>query len=88
MKRLTHWPKHNFCPAWSADGKKIAYAVSMENSRPEIYIMNIQGEDQIRLTHNEDGDTLPNWSANGDKLLITGFRNGNYEVCVLQISKN
>ncbi|NER15026.1 hypothetical protein GWK08_16340 [Leptobacterium flavescens] len=84
-KRLTNWPKHNFCPSWSADGKKIAYVTSMENSRPEIYIMNSDGSNQQRITYNNDGDTLPNWSPDGKKLLITAFRNGNYEICELKL---
>ncbi len=86
-KRLTNWPKHNFCPAWSNNGKKIAHVISMENSRPEIYIMNKNGKKLKRITYNEDGDTLPSWSPNDDKLLITAYRNGNFEICELQIEQ-
>lgn len=81
IQRLTNWPKHNFCPRWSPDGNLITYVTSMENSRPEIYVMNADGSNQTRITNNEDGDTLPAWSPNGTKLLVTGFRNGNYEIC-------
>ena len=84
-RRLTHWPKHNFCPAWSNDGGHFVYVTSMENTRPEIYIMNSDGSNQTRITYNEDGDTLPDWSPNGNKLLITGYRNGNFEICELEL---
>ena len=87
-ERLTNWSKHNFCARWSNDGRKIAYVTSMENNRPEIYIMDANGENQVRITHNNDGDTLPNWSADSKKLLITGFRDGNYEICELTIHTN
>lgn len=83
-RRLTNWPTHNFCPSWSADGQKIAYVTSMENSRPEIYLMDADGKNPIRLTHNEDGDTLPNWHPSENKILITAYRNGNYEICELE----
>lgn len=86
--RLTYWPKHNFCPSWSQDNKKIAYVTSMENSRPEIYVMDADGDNQVRVTYNEDGDTLPNWSTDGKKLLITGYRNGNFEICELTLGAN
>lgn len=86
-KRLTNWPKHNFCPSWSPDGSQIAYAQSMEGSRPEIYVMNADGSGAIRLTHNEDGETLPNWSPEGDKLLMTAYRKGNYELVEVLIPK-
>ncbi|MEM7087143.1 MAG: hypothetical protein AAF489_13230 [Bacteroidota bacterium] len=84
-KRLTHWPKHNFCPSWSNDGKRIAYVTSMQDNRPEIFIMDANGENASRVTYNNDGDTLPNWSMDNKKLLITAYRNGNYEICELSI---
>ncbi|MEP1093992.1 MAG: hypothetical protein ABJG78_02720 [Cyclobacteriaceae bacterium] len=86
-KRLTNCPKHNFCPQWSKDGKMIAYATSMENSRPEIYIMDVDGKNQRRITNNADGDTLPSWSSDGKKLLVTGYRNGNYEICEITLER-
>ncbi|MDN5201675.1 DPP IV N-terminal domain-containing protein [Fulvivirgaceae bacterium BMA10] len=87
LTRLTNWPKHNFCPAWSPDGEKIVYATSMENSRPELYIMSKKGRDQTRITFNEDGDTEPSWSPDGNQIAFTGFRNGSYEICILDLEK-
>ena len=84
--RLTNWPKHNFCPAWSNDDKRIVYVTSMEEVRPEIFIMDADGQNAVRITNNEDGDTLPDWSPSGDKLLITGYRNGNFEICELELN--
>lgn len=86
--RLTNWPKHNFCPSWSNDGKRIVYVTSMEGTRPEIYIMGSNGENQTRITKNSDGDTLPSWHPNEEnKLLITGFRNGSYQICELKLNE-
>ena len=83
--RLTNWSKHNFCPSWSFDNSKIVYVTSMESTRPEIYIMDRDGKNQTRITENENGDTLPNWHPNTDKLLITAYRNGSYQVCELEL---
>ncbi len=85
--RLTNWPKHNFCPSWSNDGKRIAYVTSMQGTRPEIYIMDSNGKNQTRITENNYGDTLPSWSPNNNTLLITGFRNGSYQICKLELSE-
>lgn len=82
-KRLTEWPKHNFCPSWSADNNQIAYVTSMEGTRPEIYIMHADGSNKQRITFNENGETLPNWHPTENKLLITAYRNGNFQICVL-----
>ncbi len=87
-KRLTNWPKHNFCPSWSNDNSRIVYVTSMEGIRPEIYIMDSDGNNQVRITHNKDGETLPDWSPNGNKILITAYRNGNFEICELELHFN
>ncbi len=82
-KRLTTWPAHNFCPSWSSDDKQIVYVTSIENSRPEIFIMDHDGENKMRITFNDDGETLPNWHPYENKILMTAYRNGNYEICEL-----
>lgn len=85
-KRLTRRTEHDFCPAWSPDGEHIAYVSSLKDSRPEIYLMNRNGKKKKRITENEWGETLPIWSPDGQKLLITAFRNGNYELCEVDLS--
>jgi len=87
-ERLTNWPKHNFCPSWSNDNSKIVYVASMEDIRPEIYVMDSDGKNKVRITKNEDGDTLPDWSPSGNNILITGYRNGNFEICELELQMN
>lgn len=51
----------------------------MEKIRPEIYIMDSNGQNQLRVTYNEDGDTLTYSSPTENKILITGYRNGNFK---------
>jgi len=87
FQRLTNWPTHNFCPAWSRDGTKIAFAQSMPNSRPEIFIMNIDGSEKTRVTENEDGETLPSWAADGKSLLVTAYRQGHYQICSIKLAE-
>ena len=83
--RLTTWPTHNFCPSVSPDNKRIVYVTSMEDTRPEIYIMDFDGSNKTRITMNADGDTLPNWHPTENTLLITAYRNGNFEICKLNL---
>jgi TolB protein len=85
--RLTQWPQHDFCPTWSNNGRRIAFVRSMENNRPEIYIMNWNGKSKRRITFNDNGDTLPNWSPNDINLLITGYRNGSYQICKILLKE-
>jgi len=78
--RLTRWPTDNFDASISNSGTKIAYVTSMENSKPEIYIMNKDGKGQRRITFNDETDILPNWSPQDFNLLITGTRNGSFQI--------
>ena len=49
-------------PTWSPDGKKIAF-VSFRDGNPEIYVMNADGSEQIRLTDDPTHvDWQPAWS--------------------------
>jgi len=87
LKRIIEGPTHNFCPSISPDGQKVVYAESQENSRPEIFVSEIDGSNKIRVTNNSDGETLPSWSPDGEYLLITAYRNGNYEICRIKLDK-
>jgi TolB protein len=55
-------------PAWSPDGKSIAF-VSTRDGNAEIYVMRADGSDQRRLTHTPAAnDTAPVWSPDGKKV--------------------
>ncbi|MCK5400328.1 MAG: PD40 domain-containing protein, partial [Flavobacteriaceae bacterium] len=85
--RLTYWPTHNFCPTWSHNGNRIVYVTSMEDNEPEIYIMGKDGKAKQRITFNDAVDTLPTWSPKDINLLITGYRNGSYQICKILLKE-
>jgi TolB protein len=85
--RLTRSPTHDFCPSISNSGSKIVYVTSMEDGKPEIFIMNKDGKSQRRITFNDETDTLPNWSPQDFNLLITGFRNGSFQICKILLKE-
>ncbi|WP_367279638.1 hypothetical protein [Ulvibacterium sp.] len=61
LKNLSNSEGYNEFGAWSPDGKKITF-VSDRDGNNEIYIMNADGTQQIRLTNNSFDDTIPSWS--------------------------
>lgn len=85
-ERLTNYPLHDFCPAWSALGNFIVYVKSMETIRTELYRMDLKTKKETRITFNKEGDTEPALSPDGKKLAWTGFRNGNFEICIMDIN--
>ena len=64
---LTQNPADDTSPAWSPDGKKIAFL-----SNGHIYIMNADGRSVIRLT--EEGGRDPVWSPDGKKIAFESWR--------------
>jgi TolB protein len=82
--RLTSNGAGNREPAWSPDGKKIAY-VSERDGNPEIYVMNADGSDSARLTRSPGIDSSPAWSPGGTQLALISDRDGAPEVYVMNL---
>jgi TolB protein len=59
----------------------------MEDSKAEIYVMNKDGKTKQRVTFNDVVDTLPTWSPKDINLLITGYRNGSYQICKILLKE-
>ena len=54
-------PDDDLFGSWSPDGNKIAFRRGMDENS-DIYAMNSDGSEQIRLTNNPDYDGHPAWS--------------------------
>lgn len=62
-------------PALSPDGKKVAFSLAVEGN-VDIFVMNIDGSDFLRLTSNPTVDTNPSWAPGGRSILFTSDRTG------------
>jgi TolB protein len=70
VQRLTHGAKASR-PAWSPDGKKIAFGSSLHGTLREIYVMDADGSNMKRLTDSPGGrigSASPSWSPDGKKI--------------------
>src|SRR5206468_2344153 len=54
----------NQFPAWSRDGKKIAFT-SVRTGIFQVWSMDADGSNQIQLTNQQYGVVLPSWSPDG-----------------------
>ncbi len=61
---------------------RIAF-VSNRDGNPEIYTMNTDGSDVVRLTENPANDYAPAWSPDGTRLAFVSERDGNHEIYVM-----
>ena len=69
-------------PAWSPSGQKIVF-VSTRDGNKEIYVMDPDGEHQLRLTNNKRDDNYPAWSPDGQQIVFVSRRDGNFEIYVM-----
>ena len=49
----------------------------------EIYVMEVDGNNQRRLTNNPNWDTQPSWSPDGKRIAFRSDRDGNDEIYVM-----
>jgi Tol biopolymer transport system component len=70
-------------PTWSPDGTKIAFDSDRDHPRGEIYIMNADGSNVVRLTSNSAQDFGPAWSPDGSKIAFVSDQDGEWEIVVM-----
>jgi Tol biopolymer transport system component len=64
LTRLTGSTSWDTSPAWSPDGKQLAFQ-SNRDGNVEIYAMESDGSNQRRLTHSPSDEASPAWSPDG-----------------------
>ena len=57
--------------------------VSERDGNDEIYVMDADGSNPVRLTNNAALDLSPVWSPDGSKVAFVSDRNGNPEIYVM-----
>ena len=73
QRRVTVNPGEDRYPAWSPDGKKIAFVSNRKGGHQQIWVIDADGKNPIRLT---DGlvDWGPDWSPDGTKIVYDTVR--------------
>lgn len=72
-------------PAWSPDGKQIAY-VSFENGRPAIWRHVLASGERERLTDFPGINSSPSWSPDGKQLAMTLSKDGSPDLYIMDIA--
>lgn len=80
--RLTFEKGADVNPAWSRDGRRIAFASDRAGNR-EIYVMDADGKNVARLTDSPTPDYQPTWSPDGTRIAFVSERYGFPEIVVM-----
>ena len=83
-RQLTDSPAFNLVTSWSPDGSRLAFS-SDRDGNTEIYLMNIDGGNVVRLTNDPASDTQPAWSSDGKQIAFASDRDGNSEIYILDV---
>jgi TolB protein len=73
----------NTYPAWSPDGKHIAFRRMLGEMNSEVFIANTDGSDARNLTNHPAFDGWPAWSPDGTQIAFASNRNANYQVFIM-----
>jgi Tol biopolymer transport system component len=75
VSRLTTSPRADVDPAWSPDGKRVAFVSARHDTLgSEIYVMDADGRNVSRLTNAAGYDVHPSWSKDGKWIVFASTR--------------
>jgi Tol biopolymer transport system component len=77
-------------PRFSKDGKKLAYVSGSADGKGDIWVMNPDGTDKIRLTEREKTyDYFPTWSPDGRYIAFNSSsqhdHNGDWQLYIIEV---
>jgi Tol biopolymer transport system component/DNA-binding winged helix-turn-helix (wHTH) protein len=71
-------------PAFSPDGRMLAYSSGPDLLSRKIYVRNVAGGDPIKITNDDYDDISPTWSPNGSRVAYVAVKAG--EPCRIMVT--
>ena len=71
-------------PTWSPGGMQIAF-VSGIDGNDNIFVINVNGTNRIRVTNHPADDRHPDWSPDGKQIAFQSHREGHWRIYLLDL---
>ena len=83
---LTSETGRNSRPAFSPDGRRVAFERWQPGTNPDIWLMEASGRDARPLTTHPAVDSVPTWSPDGSRVVFFSDRGGHGALWAVEIS--
>ncbi len=94
QRRITDTSTNERCPAWSPDGKMLAFTSDEVDENPgdcfpdcrtEVFVMNADGTGRRQLTSIGLSVSHPSWSPNGEQIAFSAKTEEDFEIFVTNV---
>jgi TolB protein len=85
QRRLTFLGTYNTHPAWSPDGRWIAYETRLEGQF-DIWLIDPEGTVNVPIVAHRLSDESPTWAPNSRKLAFSSWRRGRADIYVVDVN--
>ncbi|QDA59243.1 S9 family peptidase [Hymenobacter jejuensis] len=70
VRQLTYAKEGAAQPAWSPDGRQLAFTRTVDE-KPQVFLLASEGGEAVQLTHYTLGASSPKWSPDGKQILFS-----------------
>ena len=85
IQRLTNHPSTNIRPAFSPDGKQIAFQ-SNRTGLFEVYVVDVSGSNERRVSPGDHDDRHPAWSPDGRHIAVDTGADAQREIWTIDVA--
>ena len=93
VRELTHTPFTEIMPRLSPDGSQVVFMRDLGPTEEQphvqqfdIFILDVDGINERRLTHHPKSDGAPAWSPDGKHIAFSSRRSGNGEIHIIELA--
>ena len=80
--QITH--AQNFDPSPSPDGKSLVY-ISVISGKEQLFTMNVDGRNSVKLTRDDTDHEDPSWSPDGTRIVFVQISGGHNRIAVMRV---